>query len=77
MLCFCCYCCCCYFKQLSLNTKQNFELSCYLIVGKRLLSVVVEVVSFSVNKPLDFQYGLVFLKYNKARGILSKVVLHH
>ena len=44
------------FKQLPLNTKQNFESSCYLIVGKILLSVVVGVVSLSADKPLDFHY---------------------
>ena len=42
------------FKQLPLNTKQKFEFACHLIVGERLLSVVVGVVSFSTEKPLDF-----------------------
>ena len=41
-------------KQLSLNTKQEFELMYHLIDGERLLSVVVGVASVSADKPLDF-----------------------
>ena len=40
-------------KQLVLNTKQNFESACHLIVEERLLSVK-GVVNFSFEKPLDF-----------------------
>ena len=40
--------------QLCLNTKQNFESSCNLIVGEKLLLVVKSVLRFSVSKPLDF-----------------------
>ena len=70
------------FKQLPLNIKQKFEFSCHLIDGERILSVVVGGLTFSVGKPLDFhsttfQYCLVFLKYNRAVEVLSKVVLHH
>ena len=42
------------FTQLPLNIKQKFEFFDHLIDGERLLSVVVEVVSFLVNNPLDF-----------------------
>ena len=42
------------FKQLPLNIKQKFEFSYHLIDGERLLLVVVGVVSFSADKPLDF-----------------------
>ena len=54
----------------------------FYCMGEKLLSVVVGVVSFSAEKPLDFhdtifQYRLVFLKCHKAFEILSKVVLHH
>ena len=42
-------------KQLSLNTKQEFELMYHLIDGERLLSVVVGVASVSADKPLDFR----------------------
>ena len=42
------------FKQLPLNIKQKFEFSYHLIDRERLISVVVGVVSFSVDKPLDF-----------------------
>ena len=41
-------------KELPLNTKHNFALSCQLIVGERLFLVVKGVVSFSVDKSLDF-----------------------
>ena len=41
------------FKQLPLNFKQKFEFPYDLIDGERLLSVVVGVVSFSVDKPLE------------------------
>ena len=61
--------------------KHKFEFSYHLIDGKRLLSVLVGVLHFLVNKPLDFhdgtfQYHLVFSKYNKAVEVLGKVVLH-
>ena len=49
----CCFLFVC-FKQLSLNTKQKFELLYHLINGERLLSVVVGVVCFLADKPLDF-----------------------
>ena len=75
-----------YNEQLS-NIYRNFmdKFLLYhtsLIDGEKLLSVVVGVVSFSADKPLDFhdtifQYSLVFLKYHKAFEILSKVVLHY
>ena len=42
------------FKQLPLNIKQKFEFSYHLIHGEKLLSVVVRVVRFSAEKPLDF-----------------------
>ena len=42
------------FKQLPLNTKQKFEFPYSLIDGERLLSLVVGVVSFLVDKALDF-----------------------
>ena len=66
------------FKQLPLNTKQNFELLCHLIDGERLLPVAVGVVRFLADKPLDF-HDTIFsiwpslLKYNKAVKTLSKV----
>ena len=41
-------------KQLSLDTKQEFEFMYHLIDGERLLSVVVGVASVSADKPLDF-----------------------
>ena len=65
--------------QLPLKTKQKFKFPYHLIDGERQLSVVLGVVSFSADIPLDtfFQYRLVFLKYNKALEIFSKVVLHH
>ena len=69
-----------YFKQLLLNIKQKFESLCHLIDGERLLSVAVSVVTFSVDKPLDFHgtnFSVVFLKCNKTVEVLSKVVLHH
>ena len=47
MACFC-------FKQLPLNNKQQFEFPYHLINGERLLSVVVRVVSFKADKPLNF-----------------------
>ena len=67
------------FKQLPLNTKQKLEFPYHLIDGERLLLVVVRVVSFLVDKPLDFhdanfQYHLVFFKHNKAFEILSKAL---
>ena len=40
--------------QLPLNTKQKFEFACYLIVAEKVLSVVVGVVRFLVDTPLDF-----------------------
>ena len=42
------------FKQLPLNTKQKFDFLYHLIDGEKLLSVVVGVLSFSTDKPLDF-----------------------
>ena len=42
------------FKQRPLNIKQKFEFSYHLIIGERLLSVVVGVINFWVNKYLDF-----------------------
>ena len=42
------------FKPLFLTTQQKFEFSHHLIEVERLLSVVVGVVSFSVDKSLDF-----------------------
>ena len=45
---------CVFFKKLPLNTKQKFESLYHLIDGERLLSLVVEVVSFSPDKPFDF-----------------------
>ena len=42
------------FKQLSLNIKQRFGFSYYLIDGERLLSVLIRAVSFSADKTLDF-----------------------
>ena len=42
------------FMHLSLNIKQKFEFFYHSIKGEKLLSVVVAVVSSSVNKPLDF-----------------------
>ena len=38
------------FKQFPLNIKQKFESPYYFIDGKRLLSVVVGVTTFSVEK---------------------------
>ena len=49
-----------YFQQLRLSTKQKLESPYHLINGERLLSVVVGVVSFSANKPLDF-HDTIFL----------------
>ena len=71
-----------YFKQPSLNIKKKIEFLHHLINGERLFSVVVGVVSFSFDKPLDFhdtifQHHLVFLKYNRAVEVLNKVVIHH
>ena len=43
-----------YFKQIPLNTKQIVLLPHCLIDGGRLLSVVIGLISFSVDKPLDF-----------------------
>ena len=40
--------------QLPLNTKQKFEFPYQLTDEERLLSVVLGVASFSVDKPLDF-----------------------
>ena len=42
------------FKQLNLNIKQMFEFLFHLIDGERLLSEVMGVSSFLVEKPLDF-----------------------
>ena len=42
------------FKQFPLNIEQKFEFPYHLIYGERLLSVVVGVVNFSTDKPLDF-----------------------
>ena len=42
------------FKQSPLNTKQKFEFSYHFIDGERLLSVLVGVLRFSADKPLDF-----------------------
>ena len=39
------------FKHLPLNVKQNFKWSHHLIVAERVLSAVVELLSFSVDKP--------------------------
>ena len=57
------------FKQFPLNIKQKFESPYHLIYGERLLSVVVGVVSFLVEKPLDFHdtaftVSSCLLKYN-------------
>ena len=49
--------------------NKKFEFLYHLIDGEKLLSVVLGVEFF--------QYRLVFLKYNKAFEILSKVVLHN
>ena len=48
--------------QLSLNTKQQFDFPYHLIDGEILLSVVVEVVSFSADKSLDF-HDTIFLVF--------------
>ena len=68
------------FKQLPLNIKQKFEFLYNLIDGERLLSVVV-VVSFSIDKPLDFHHTSFSvspsLKYSKVLEVLTKVVLYH
>ena len=45
-----CFC----FKQLSLDTKQKFQFPYHLIDGERLVSVMLEVVRFTAEKPLDF-----------------------
>ena len=42
------------FKPLFLTIQQKFEFSYHLIEVERLLLVVVGVVSFSVDKSLDF-----------------------
>ena len=42
------------FKQLPLNVIQKFESPYHLIDGEKLLSAVVGVLSFSVDKPLAF-----------------------
>ena len=42
------------FKHLPLDIKQKFEFSYHLIDGERLLSVLVRIVSFPVNKTLHF-----------------------
>ena len=42
------------FNQLPLNTKQKYEFLYHLIDGEKLSSIVVGVVSFSADKPLDF-----------------------
>ena len=42
------------FDQLPLNTKQKCEFLYHLIDGGKLSSIVVGVVSFSADKPLDF-----------------------
>ena len=47
------------FTQLPLSTKQKFEVLFRLFDRERLLSVVVGVVSFSADKPLDF-YDAIF-----------------
>ena len=47
------------FKQPPLNDKQKFESPYQLTDGERLLSVVVGVVSFLAEKPLDF-HGTTF-----------------
>ena len=69
------------FKQLPLNTRQKCESQCQLIDEEILSSIVVGVVIFSADNVLEFHetifYRLVFLKYNKAVEVLSKVVLHH
>ena len=74
-MCFC-------FKQLPLDTKQKFEFLYHLIDGERLLSVVVGLVIFSADKPLDFNNTifsvlLSLFKHNKVIQILNKFVLHH
>ena len=43
-----------YFKQLPLNVQQKFEFLYHFINGERLLSAVAGIVSFSAEKPLDF-----------------------
>ena len=60
------------FKTASLSTKQKFGLFYHLNDEERLFSrgIYIYMIQF-------FQYRLVFLKYNKAFEILSKVVLHH
>ena len=62
------------FKQRPLNTKQKLEFLYYLFDKERLLSVVVRVVIFLSDKPLDFidtifSVLLVFLKYIKRLNI--------
>ena len=72
---FFCFC----FKQLLLNVEQKFKFLYHLADGERLLSEVVEEVSFSADTPLTF-FDITFfqfLKYNKAIEQLSKIVLHH
>ena len=44
------------FKQLLLNIKKKIEVWYHLIHEKRLLSVVVGVLSFSAVKPCHFHY---------------------
>ena len=43
-------------KQLPLNIKQKYEFLYHFVDRERVLSVVVGVVSFSVNKPLEFHH---------------------
>ena len=63
-----------FFKKFHLNNKEIFEFLDRLIDKERLLWVVVTVVSFSIDKPVDFHD---FHDYNESFEMLSKVVLHY
>ena len=63
-----------FFKKLHLNKKEVFEFMDHLIDKERLLRVAVTVVSFSIDKPVDFHD---FHDYNEAFEMLSKAVLHY
>ena len=46
------------FKQLPLNVKQRFEFSYHLIDGEGMVSVLVRIVRFLADKPLDFHNAI-------------------
>ena len=61
------------FKKLPLNDKQKFESPYQLIDGEGLLSVVVGVVGFSVDKPLDFNHTTFFVSPSLLKSLKKRL----